>query len=83
MLATVIHSDESGYIPNRYSGETIRLIQDMMEYTKVKAIPGILVLSDFEKAFDSIEWKFLEMTLQKFNFGENVSANGSEFYILI
>ncbi len=63
VLPTVIHSDQSGYIPNRYIGETIRLIQDMMEYTKVKAI--LLILLDFEKAFDSIEWKFLEMTLQK------------------
>ncbi len=57
MLPTVIHSDQSGHIPNRYIGETIRLILDMMEYTKVKATPGILILLEFEKAFDFYRMK--------------------------
>ena len=34
-------------------------------------MPGILLQLDFEKAFDSISWKFLHKTLEKFNFKEN------------
>ena len=37
----------------------------MTEYTKDKNEPGILLFIDFEKAFDSLEWDFLEL----FNFG--------------
>jgi hypothetical protein len=31
--------------------------------------PGILINIDFEKAFDSVNWEFMIMSLEKFNFG--------------
>ena len=40
----------------------------MMSFTKAKNIPGLVFL-DFEKAFDSIEWKYLQKCLEVFNFG--------------
>ncbi len=40
-----------------------------MDYLKSKKKVGLLLLIDFEKAFDSIEHKFIRKTLQKFNFG--------------
>ena len=40
-----------------------------MEYTKDKNKPGILFFIDFEKAFDSLEWDFLNKCLELFNFG--------------
>jgi hypothetical protein len=33
---------------------------------------GLLLLVDFEKAFDSIEWKFLQKALNSFNFGPSI-----------
>jgi hypothetical protein len=33
---------------------------------------GLLLLVDFEKAFDSIEWKFLRKALDSFNFGPSI-----------
>jgi hypothetical protein len=33
---------------------------------------GLLLLVDFEKAFDSIEWKFLQIALNSFNFGPSI-----------
>ena len=38
---------------------SVRLIQDIMEYTKQENILAIVLHIDFEKAFDSIKWKFL------------------------
>ena len=32
---------------------------------------GLILLVDFEKAFDSLSWKFIHETLQKFNSGQN------------
>ena len=43
-----------------------------MEYTKVKKFPGLLLFIDFEKAFDSLKWDFLEKCLEKFNFGPDL-----------
>ena len=38
-----------------------------MDFTKIKNLPGIAVFLDFEKAFDSVEWDFLQICLQSFN----------------
>ena len=40
-----------------------------MEYTDVQKVPGILLFIDFEKAFDTIEWPFIQNVLKCFNFG--------------
>ena len=34
--------------------------------------PGLLMFVDFEKAFDSIEWAFIERALNYFNFGPSL-----------
>lgn len=43
-----------------------------MHFTEVKKIPGLLVLIDFEKAFDSISWSFIYKVLKFFGFGEYI-----------
>ena len=42
---------------------------DILEYTKRNNLPGLFLCIDFEKAFDSLEWKFLFLTLKNRNFG--------------
>ena len=42
-----------------------------MDYTKLHNLPGLMVTTDFEKAFDSLSWNFLFKSLEKFNFGES------------
>lgn len=32
----------------------------------------MILLIDFEKAFDSVEWSFIEKSLHFFNFGEDI-----------
>ena len=43
---------------NRFCGENTRLIADTIEYCKINQKPCIILLADFEKAFDSINWSF-------------------------
>ena len=70
VLPSVINEDQSGYIKNRYIGENVRTILDIIELTKDKINPGVILFLDFEKAFDSISWNFLFKTLHAFNFGD-------------
>ena len=71
VISPLVAPDQTGYIKNRYIGENIRTIVDMINYLNECHKPGILLQLDFEKAFDSISWKFLHTTLQHFGFGEN------------
>jgi hypothetical protein len=49
--------------------DNIRTIEDIYFYTKCKNIPGVIINIYFEKAFDSVNWEFLQLTLAKLNFG--------------
>ena len=49
-------------------------------YTEEHDIPGILLLIDFEKAFDSISWSFIESVLDFFNFGPSIKHWITTFY---
>ena len=45
---------QTGFVKGRYISQNIRLINDVMEHTKLHNIPGILLILDFRKAFDTI-----------------------------
>ena len=71
VLDKLISTCQSGFISGRFIGENVRLIYDLIYYTKIKNIPGLLMLIDFQKAFDSVSWTFLDSTLKFFGFGKN------------
>lgn len=60
-------------LKGRFIGENIRLIDGILKHTAAKNIPGLLLFLDFEKAFDTVEWSFLQKTLQHYNFGQSAS----------
>ena len=72
-LMTVIHklvaTDQTGSIRGRFIGTNIRVIDDLIDYCHKFHKPGLILLIDFEKAFDTVNWKFLQKTLKAFNFG--------------
>lgn len=71
VISNIVCSDQVGYIKGRYIGDNIRTMLDILEITKYKIDPGLLIMIDFEKAFDTISWEFLYQTLEYFNFGPN------------
>ena len=71
VLPEIIHPDQYAYVKGRTIFDAVRTIDDIMEYTKIKQLPGLMVAFDFEKAFDSLSWPFLFKALKSFNFGES------------
>ena len=69
VLDEIIGPDQKGFLKDRYIEENTRLVYDLIQYCKEKKKEGILVLIDFEKAFDSIEWSYITKVLTKYNFG--------------
>ena len=63
-LDKIIHCDQTGFIKGRFIGENIRLVYDIMHYTEIIQVPGLLMLIDFEKAFVTVSWIFFQDALQ-------------------
>ena len=68
-LPSVIHQDQKGFVKGRYIGECIRTTFDIIEYCKANNKVGLLLLIDFEKAFDSVSHSFIIKTLKFFGYG--------------
>ena len=47
-------------------GKNTRLLYDLMQITQYEEIPGLVLLLDFEKAFDSVSWTVLSIVLVYF-----------------
>ena len=69
IIGNVISNDQSAYIKRRYMGTNIRLVSDIIDYFDMMNESGLLLMLEFKKAFDSIEWNFRLRSLQYFNFG--------------
>ena len=53
-------------------GENTRLVYGVMHFTEENNIPGLLLLIDFEKTFNSVSWSFSYKVLDSFCFGNSM-----------
>ncbi len=79
-LHSLIKSDQTGFLKGRYIGQNISRILNILDITNEENIPAVMILIDFEKAFDSLEWTFITKTLKYFNFGESITNWVSALY---
>ena len=71
-LDSIIHNDQKGFVSGRYIGEVIRTTFDTIQFAKENNKSGMLLTIDFEKAYDSISFKFIKKCLHFFNFGNDL-----------
>ena len=80
VLPKVIDSDQTGFLKGIFIGETIRLIDSVINFTAAKNVPGLLLFLDFEKASDTVEWSFIQKALRHYNFGPSIVPWAKLFY---
>jgi hypothetical protein len=66
-LHTLVHQDQSGFIPKRSIFDPIRLAKTMIEYADITEEDGALIALDQEKAYDRINHDYLFEVLNSFN----------------
>ena len=71
-LDTIIHGDQKGFVSERYIGEAIRTTYDIIDWAKANNKTGIILLIDFEKAYDSLSFKYIKKCLTFFNFSQDI-----------
>ena len=69
VLPKLISEFQNGYLKNRYIGFNIRTIIDVINYSNKNNKDCLLTFLDFEKAFDQLDWGFINHTLKALNFG--------------
>ena len=68
-LTSLIHSDQCGFIPARCTRHCIRRLYSAMARAGELIGSKSLLLVDFEKAFDSVDWEYLDELLNRLGFG--------------
>ena len=71
-LDSIIHGDQKGFVAGRYIGEAIRTTFDIIQWAKEKNKIGVILLIDFEKAYDSLSFSYIKKCLKFINFGEDL-----------
>ena len=80
VIPKLVNSDQTGFIKGRFIGEDIRLIDSVINFARAKNIAGLLLFLDFEKAFDSLNWSFIQRTFKHFNVGSSMINWVKTFY---
>ena len=80
VLPKIISPDQNGFIKKRFIGHNIRTLIDCIDHLNRENKEGILAFIDFEKAFDKIDWQFIDKCLESYNFGPNVRRWINVFY---
>ena len=60
LLSKIIHGDQKGFVAERYIGEAVRSTYDILQWAKEKRKVGLLLLIDFEKAYDSLSFSYIK-----------------------
>lgn len=69
VLDTVISEHQSAFVPGRLIFDNIMLSQELIKgYTRKQISPRCMVKVDIQKAYDSVEWVFLQQMLSELGF---------------
>ena len=68
-LNNILHQDQSGFMEGRNIATNIKRTQSVVDYATRRNISAVLILVDFEKAFDRVSYESLFAAFEFFNFG--------------
>ena len=68
MLEHLIHATQTGFVKERSILDNIFTFWEAVSLARLQAHPIAVLLLDFEKTYDRVDWSFLEETMQRMGF---------------
>ena len=68
LLPDLIHGSQTGFIQDRCILDNIFTFYEAVEWAKATSQPLAILLLDFEKAYDRVDWEFLKGTMLRMGF---------------
>ncbi|CAN1188832.1 Putative ribonuclease H protein At1g65750 [Linum perenne] len=70
LMGKLTHPSQTSFVPGRHITDNIIIVQEAVHSlrTKKTGIPGMIVKVDLSKAYDKIEWEFVNDTLRHAGF---------------
>ena len=69
ILNKIIHTDQKGFVEGRNINENNHMIDDIIEFVDNEDEEGVIIFVDQQKAFDRMEWGWLNYVMECFNSG--------------
>ncbi|GKV43679.1 hypothetical protein SLEP1_g50940 [Rubroshorea leprosula] len=70
VLPKVISGTQSAFLGGRQITDGILILNEVVEEIRRKNISSFIFKADFEKAYDSVNWAFLDEMMRRLSFGE-------------
>nr|GEX25757.1 RNA-directed DNA polymerase, eukaryota [Tanacetum cinerariifolium] len=70
VLGDIVNKVQSAFIAGRQIFDGPFILNEVLQWCKIKKKQSLIFKVDFEKAYDSVRWDFLDGILKKFGFGE-------------
>nr|GEU76828.1 RNA-directed DNA polymerase, eukaryota [Tanacetum cinerariifolium] len=70
VLGDIVSEVQSAFIMGRQILDGPFILNEVLQWCKIKRKQALIFKVDFEKAYDSVRWVFLDEVLNKFGFGE-------------
>ncbi|GAU32684.1 hypothetical protein TSUD_145580 [Trifolium subterraneum] len=69
VLGELIPKTQSAFLKGRQLVDGVVVVNEIVDYAKKAGKECLVLKVDFEKAYDSVDWRFLEYMLRRFGFG--------------
>ncbi|GJW74963.1 RNA-directed DNA polymerase, eukaryota [Tanacetum coccineum] len=70
VLGDIVNEVQSAFVADRQILDGPFILNEVMQWCKMKKKQSLVFKVDFEKAYDSVRWDFLDDILGKFGFGD-------------
>jgi hypothetical protein len=70
----LIPNTQSAFVRGRQLVEGVVVVNEVVDFAKKSGKQCLIFKVDFEKAYDSVDWGFLDYMLRRFGFGEKWKA---------